>query len=158
MKITFILPVANLSGGIKVVGIYARELAKRGHEVVLMSTPLPDMRLRSKVKSLLTGRGWPSSKQPESHLDGLGLDHRVLERWRPVTDADVPDADVAIATWWETAEWVSALSGSKGAIVYFIQYQKDTAIHKVTCTLAVASLFYCNSNKHQSVFRTFQQK
>jgi glycosyltransferase involved in cell wall biosynthesis len=32
-----------------------------------------------------------------------------------------PDADVVIATWWETAEWVARLLPSKGAKVYFIQ-------------------------------------
>lgn len=124
MKITFILPVANLSGGIKVVGIYANALAKMGHEVVLISAPLPDMPMRRKIKLLITGHGWPISKQPESHLEGIVLDHRILNRWRPVTDADVPDADVVIATWWETAEWVNALSDSKGAKVYFIQHHE----------------------------------
>ncbi len=34
---------------------------------------------------------------------------------------DVPDADVVIATWWETAEWAAQLSPQKGAKVYFIQ-------------------------------------
>jgi glycosyltransferase involved in cell wall biosynthesis len=38
-----------------------------------------------------------------------------------VTDIDVPDSDVVIATWWETAEWVHGLSITKGAKVYFIQ-------------------------------------
>jgi glycosyltransferase involved in cell wall biosynthesis len=38
-----------------------------------------------------------------------------------VTDADVPDGDVVIATWWETAEWVAGLSASKGEKHYFIQ-------------------------------------
>jgi glycosyltransferase involved in cell wall biosynthesis len=56
-----------------------------------------------------------------SHLDGLALDHRILDRRRPVTDDDVSDGDVVIATWWETAEWVNTLSASKGAKVYFIQ-------------------------------------
>jgi glycosyltransferase involved in cell wall biosynthesis len=41
-----------------------------------------------------------------------------------VRDADVPDADVVIATWWETAEWVAALSPSKGAKAYFIQHHE----------------------------------
>jgi glycosyltransferase involved in cell wall biosynthesis len=124
MRITFILPIANLSGGIRVVGIYAKALAENGHDVVLISPPPPVMPLRRKIKSLITGYGWPSRSQPDSHLDGLGLDHRILDRWRPVVDADVPDADVVIATWWETAEWVSALSKSKGAKAYFIQHHE----------------------------------
>src|SRR5262249_39812611 len=35
-----------------------------------------------------------------------------------------PDADVVIATWWETAEWVNTLSPNKGAKVYFIQHHE----------------------------------
>jgi glycosyltransferase involved in cell wall biosynthesis len=37
---------------------------------------------------------------------------------------DVPDADFVIATWWETAEWVSALSANKGVKIYFIQHHE----------------------------------
>jgi glycosyltransferase involved in cell wall biosynthesis len=47
--------------------------------------------------------------------------HRVLERVRPVTDADVPDADVVIATFWTTAHGVAALSPRKGAKAIFVQ-------------------------------------
>lgn len=121
MRITFILPIVTMSGGIKVVAIYARALVERGHEVVLISVPPPKISIRQQIKSFITGRGWPKYTIPDSHLDGLNLDHRVLDRCRPPMDADVPDADVVIATWWLTAEWVSQLSDSKGAKVYFIQ-------------------------------------
>lgn len=121
MKINFILPPANMSGGIKVIGIYAKSLADKGHDVTLVSPPPRPVSLRGKLKSLLTGRGWPLVKPTASHLDGLGLKHRVSECYRPITDRDVPDADIAIATWWETAEWVQALSPAKGSKVYFIQ-------------------------------------
>jgi glycosyltransferase involved in cell wall biosynthesis len=36
----------------------------------------------------------------------------------------VPDGDVVVATWWETAEWVNALAPSKGAKAYFIQHHE----------------------------------
>ena len=124
MRITFILPTVNMSGGIRVVTIYAKALAEKGHEVVLISPPPPVIPARQKIKSLITGRGWPGRSQSNSHLDDLGLDHRVLDRCRPVTDRDAPDADIVIATWWETAEWVNALSKSKGAKVYFIQHHE----------------------------------
>jgi len=123
MKITFILPVASMGGGIKVAAIYAKALTEKGHGVVIISPPPPGQPIRRKIKSFLTGHGWPSQK-PNSHLDGLNLDHRILDRYRPVIDSDVPDADVIIATWWETAEWVSALSDSKGAKIYFIQHHE----------------------------------
>jgi glycosyltransferase involved in cell wall biosynthesis len=42
-----------------------------------------------------------------------------------VVDSDVPDADVVVATWWETAEWVWQLSPTKGSKAYFIQHYED---------------------------------
>lgn len=122
MRITFILPTVNMSGGIRVVAIYAKALSERGHTVTLVSPPPIRITLRFKIKSILTGKPWVSNR--ESHVDGLGLEHLVLDRWRPIIDADVPDADVVIATWWETAEWVSELSARKGVKVYFIQHHE----------------------------------
>lgn len=125
MRINFILPTVNLSGGIRVVAIHARALAERGHEVVLVSPPPAPPSLRERLGSLrhILGRS-RGEGPPASHLDGLGLDHRVLERWRPPTDQDLPDADVVVATWWETAEWVAALGPAKGAKAYFIQHHE----------------------------------
>jgi glycosyltransferase involved in cell wall biosynthesis len=45
----------------------------------------------------------------------------VLDQCRIPINKDVPDSDVVIATWWETAEWVNELGKEKGAKVYFIQ-------------------------------------
>jgi glycosyltransferase involved in cell wall biosynthesis len=125
MRITFILPVVNMSGGIRVAAIYAKALSKKGHEITLISPPPAKIPFRRKIKSFLTNCEWHSDQEnPKSHLDGLGLSHVILDRWRPVIDADVPDADVVIATWWETAEWVSKLSAGKGAKIYFIQHHE----------------------------------
>jgi glycosyltransferase involved in cell wall biosynthesis len=108
-----------MSGGTKVVGIYAQTLMRRGHRVCVVSLPRGQASFKEKLKSLLRGRD--SSLRLRSHLDEAELDHRVLDVWRPVTDDDVPDGDIVIATWWETAEWVSRLRKEKGAKVYFIQ-------------------------------------
>lgn len=122
MKITFLLPTVCMAGGIKVAAIYAAALARKGHQVVLVSPPPQRIPLRRKIKALFLGKGWPTTERmPSSHLDGLGLEHRVLDTWRPVENRDVPDADIVIATWWETAEWAALLSPQKGAKVYFIQ-------------------------------------
>ena len=123
MRITFILPFAGTAGGTRVVATYADRLHKRGHEVVVISTPKRDPGLSAKVRTVLKGKGWPSTSGP-SHFDHVDVDHRIIDRFRPITDADVPDADVVIATWWETAEWVAKLSPGKGAKAYFIQHDE----------------------------------
>jgi len=125
MRITFVSPAVNLGGGTRVIVVYAKALARMGHAVRVVSPPPGAVPFRRKVKSFLKGNGWPADPLAlRSHLDGGGLDHHVLDRWRPVADDDVPDADVVIATWWETAEWVNALSPTKGAKVYFIQHHE----------------------------------
>lgn len=119
MKITFVLPYAGLQGGVRVVAIYADRLVRRGHRVTVVSTP-PDVALRSKVKSFVLGRGWRPRRE-QSYFEGLDVEHRVLERVRPVADSDVPDGDVVVATYYTTAYGVQALSPAKGAKAIFIQ-------------------------------------
>jgi len=122
MRITFVLPVVDLSGGNRVIATHAQRLVERGHQVTAVSVPAPPPSLRDRARALIRQRRVPRHvPHPVSHLDGLRVPHRVVERLRPITDADVPDADVIIATWWETAEWVARLSPSKGQKVYLVQ-------------------------------------
>lgn len=121
MKITFVLPPVNLSGGIRVAAIYSKLLAQFGHHVVAVSPPCKAS-LRDRFMRPFRGKG--TDTRPPSHFDSTGLDHRVIDRPREIADHDVPDADIVIATWWETAEWVAKLSPSKGAKVYFVQHHE----------------------------------
>lgn len=118
MKITFILPYAGLQGGVRVIAIYAERLMQRGHEVVVISTP-EVVTMRRKVKSLLLELELP--KPEPSYFEGINVEHRVLEAVRPVTDADVPDADVVVASYYTTVPGVLRLSPAKGAKAIFIQ-------------------------------------
>lgn len=121
-----------MAGGIRVMAIYAERLQRRGHEVSVVSTDwIPPGR---KARIWRVVRRWlhlvnPAAEGPldRSHFDGLDIRHIRLNRHGPVTDADVPDADVVVATWWETAQWVADLSPRKGAKAYFVQ---DYGAHK----------------------------
>jgi glycosyltransferase involved in cell wall biosynthesis len=125
MRITFVLPTVGLAGGNRVIAIYAQALMHLGHTVRIISPPPQPIPLRRSLKLWILGNSDLHVRRPlMSHFDGTELDHHILDRWRPVTDADVPDGDVVIATWWETAEWVNALSPNKGAKVYFIQHHE----------------------------------
>src|ERR1700691_1620125 len=125
MRITFIAPIGGMGGGSRVIAIYARRLTRMGHEVCVVSPRPPRLPFSYKLKSWFNGTGWPDERaQMISHLDRVGFIHHVIDRDRPVTDRDVPDGDVVIATWWETAEWVARLAPRKGAKAYFIQHHE----------------------------------
>ena len=122
MRVNFVLPEENLAGGTRVIAMYAEHLRLRGHQVVVVSRPRQLPSVRNRIKSLLTGRGWPPAPPSgPSYFDPLEVEHRVVETHRPIVDRDLPDADVVVATWWETAEWVARLSPCKGAKAYLIQ-------------------------------------
>ena len=124
MRITFVMASAfSLSGGDRIVATYADCLRKRGHEVVVVSRARPAVTLRDRTKALLKGE-WRLPDPEPSHFDNLDVPHYLIDGYRPVVDADLPDADVVIATWWETADWVANLSPSKGAKAYFIQHHE----------------------------------
>lgn len=129
LKINFVLPTVNMAGGIRVVAIYAAELARRGHDVTLVSVPHRQPPFGQRLKNFVRGRGWPRFEKQPSHVDALegqpNVRHVVVDRWRPIEDRDLPDADVVVATWWETAEWVARLSPLKGAKAYFIQHHES---------------------------------
>lgn len=126
MRITFMLPVITVNGGIRVAVLHAASLARRGHQVVLVSPSPPLLALRSKLASFLRGHGWPAAPvERNAFFDGIEFEHRQFDRRGAPTDDDVPDADVIVATWWETAEWVARLAPSKGAKVHFIQGIED---------------------------------
>jgi len=123
MKITFVMTIAGTNGGTRVVATHARELMRRGHEVQVFSTAARPAGLRRKVSTLIRTGKLPHIWKPgKSFFDGAGVPHIAIDEFRPLTDADLPDADVVVATWWETAPWVWALSASKGAKAFFIQH------------------------------------
>jgi glycosyltransferase involved in cell wall biosynthesis len=163
MKITFVMPTPNNSGGMRTIAMYASCLRRRGHEVFLIAVPEPKPSLRAQCRSLLEGSGWISPTPVwTKHFDQQGLQCQVLEQTRPVVDADVPDADVVIATWWETAEWVAKLSPEKGAKAYYVQHHEifdylpkerveasyQLPLHKITVANWLVELLKTRYNDH----------
>jgi glycosyltransferase involved in cell wall biosynthesis len=126
MRITFVLPDDNPSGGVRVVAIYAERLRRRGHTVCVVSTRPQRQSIRDAMRTLIKKGRWPFRARAEtSYFDGLEVEHRVLPHTGPLTDADVPEADIIVATWWKTAEWIWALAPSRGRRVHFMQHYES---------------------------------
>lgn len=123
MNITFVIDGGdNLSGGHRAIAMYAHGLVRLGHRVTLVARPQRRPSLRDRARSLLKGTsGMTEPKRKPSHFDDVGLSLRILPTWRPIQDHDLPEADVVVATWWETVEWVYKLSPAKGAKVQLMQ-------------------------------------
>lgn len=134
MKVTFVTAPDNLSGGHRVIAIYAAHLKALGHEVTIV---LPPPRIVPKREPLLNALRFAKRGQaraalgqlrllrPQRHVPGFlersNCKLTRLETFRAVESSDVPDADVVVATWWETAPWVQTFEHCKGAKVYFVQ-------------------------------------
>jgi glycosyltransferase involved in cell wall biosynthesis len=124
MRVTFLLPSDNLTGGNRVVAIYAQQLMARGHQVLVVTCAPDRLSWREKLRALVR-RDWQALRndgavQP-GHIQLSGVPHKVLERPRAIEASDVPDADVVVATWWETAVWMHRMPAAKGRKVHLIQ-------------------------------------
>jgi glycosyltransferase involved in cell wall biosynthesis len=125
VKVTFVCAGGlGLEGGQRAIAIYADGLRRRGHTVLLVIQPVRPKSVPQRLRELLRGR----SPQPprvrgraRSHIRDLDVPYRLLDRHRPMVNEDVPDADVVVATWWETAEWVWRLSPTRGRKAHLVQ-------------------------------------
>lgn len=125
MKITFLIPTySGLAGGLRVVAQYADHLNRQGHSVRLISGDnTQSLGIRARLRRML-GRGRTSreaTSQGTGHFDGLGLHVTLISPNRPIPEERFPDADVIVATWWQTVEWMTHLPPEKGVQVHFIQ-------------------------------------
>ena len=122
LRIVFVSPPDNLSGGERVISIYAKKLAQRGHQVTVIIPQHQSPAIRARARTLLSHGKWLRRREVGASFFG-GSDYQVIRLLHqpPVTDRDVPDADLVIATWWKTAESVWALSKDKGKKLHFLQ-------------------------------------
>ncbi|HWP09436.1 MAG TPA: glycosyltransferase family 4 protein [Polyangiaceae bacterium] len=128
MRITFLLPPVNYYGGIRSNAELAWALKRKGHDVLAVFPPRKPPTLRQRLSSLRKGKWLRYERRLPSFFDEIPVKQHELERHRPVVSSDLPDADIVIATWWETAEWLPGLDRKKGAPVYMVRG------HEVTLT------------------------
>lgn len=125
MRITFVLPGSGHLpvGGFKVVYEYANRLVGRGHAVTVVHTAQFDQEASAfsqlKTRVRFVQRSLDGSYRPRWFA--LRPEVRLLWRATPAP-AGVPDADVVVATAWQTAEWVADYPAEKGRKFYLIQH------------------------------------
>ena len=134
MKITFFTPHIDISGGVKIILGYADRLTKRGHEVVVIC-PQPAL-AREKIK------GIPVFYPKRVVMNFLGYKPDWIECAANITyvpsyeERYIPDADIIVATAWQTAPFVNFYSQIKGSKFYLIQgyeseiFGSEEEVHK----------------------------
>ncbi len=124
MKVTFITSGFGLSGGTKAIFEFANHLADRGHEVSIICSLTPFifenkwfnpfniltkiLRIFKKSKGCRTSVGWFDVKAK------LVCVPSFAEKY-------IPDADIILATWWETAYFTAKYGWQKGVKFYLAQ-------------------------------------
>lgn len=130
MRITAVLPRIAITGGTKVVFEYANRLKKRGHEVNIVY-PLVPLIIRPKFDSKgLARQGSETIRNLKigNRVDWLDFKANLVRvpildpRYVKSIERLIPDADIVMATSWETAYPVSRLSSKKGEKFYLIQH------------------------------------
>jgi glycosyltransferase involved in cell wall biosynthesis len=131
LNITFLLPLPGTHpiGGFKVVYEYANFLAGRGHHVSVVHPAIfridqtfAKLPLRARFRTL---REYLGHKRKGTYKPGawFTLNPAVKLLWVPSLAArNIPNADIVIATAWETAEWAAEYPAAKGRKFYLIQH------------------------------------
>lgn len=123
LALNWLLPAANLSGGTKSTRLLAEAMVRRGHDVRLIYPSL--------------AKPWPSVRHPRVWVQRLRREMRAWGRQRhhlesstarlmpiprrPIPGELVPDADFAIASWWETRYWIEDWPASRGRPAYMVR-------------------------------------
>jgi glycosyltransferase involved in cell wall biosynthesis len=125
-RITFVMPRTGewASGGLRIIYEHASRLAQVGHQVTVVHPgrfvidPTCIDHVKNVVRFLLRrmdGRFTPN--------EWLRVDPRVRLICVPsLAERFIPNADIVVATAWQTAECVREYSNKKGKRFYFIQH------------------------------------
>jgi len=123
MRITFILPNVEISGGVKAVFEFANNLHDRGHNVCVlypMVLTLPGAKQTIIELTMRINAGGYKCKQ-NIQIDWFDLKADLI-KVPTLAERHIPDADIVVATWWATAYSVSRYSNCKGAKFYLAQH------------------------------------
>lgn len=122
MKINFVIPFSNLTGGIKVIFEYCNRLKEFGHEINIY-VPMKAYKFNNSgisgfFKTLRSSIGNTFIRGKKVKWFNLNCKIKLVPH---ITDRYIEDADICVATAWPTAYDVEKLCESKGKKVYFIQ-------------------------------------
>lgn len=128
MRIAFLTPHINISGGVKAILEYASRLSKKGHQVTVIC-PLPtfaNVRLRGRdIPTAFPKRLLMNLLKYKPYWIDVAADIKYVPSWR---EEYIPEGDIVVATAWQSAPYVKNYSAQKGKKFYLIQHY-ETLYH-----------------------------
>ncbi|MEL7485763.1 MAG: glycosyltransferase family 4 protein [Pseudomonadota bacterium] len=121
MKINILIYRPQIGGGARVASIYARALIEAGHDVQVISLGKLRYSLATRLKRRLRRLPDPNASLDPGYYADQGIPYTQIDHQDALYADDIPDADITVATWWETAEWLAPLGPEKGVKVQLIQ-------------------------------------
>ena len=111
-RVTILCPHVRIAGGVRAILGYADRLARKGHRV--------DVHVPAKREL----RAWwrNVTRQGPTFVGDFSARIRWVARWR---ESDLPDADVLLATAWQSAPVVAAAAPRCGRKFYLIQHYES---------------------------------
>jgi glycosyltransferase involved in cell wall biosynthesis len=121
VRITFVLPFVNLTGGIRMLLQYANALHDERHDVTVVYPCWPYRFHHTRSTQL---REWRKQWRTPVGVDWIDVRCRV-RRVPIVANAWVPEADIVIATAWPTAYDVARLDPSRGQKLHLVFHHES---------------------------------
>ncbi len=124
MKINFIVPGLYKSGGMRAIYEISKGLAKKGHEVKMYYPIFPFNSFKGEYNwNALKNYYWDIkmfffNKKNRGYFEKGGFEIAEVPF---ISDLFIDEADIVIATAWQTVSSVKKLSNTKGKKIYFIQ-------------------------------------
>jgi glycosyltransferase involved in cell wall biosynthesis len=128
MRISFLTPHINISGGVKAILEYASRLSKKGH-VVSVICPLPtfaNVRLKGRdIPTPFPKRLLMNLLTYKPYWIDVAAEIKYVPSW---SEKYIPEGDIVVATAWQSAPYVKDYSKQKGKKFYLIQHY-ETLYH-----------------------------
>jgi glycosyltransferase involved in cell wall biosynthesis len=121
MRITIVSLSIDNSGGFRVVTALGQRLLSGGHDVRIIAPTRRRPDLRATLRAWWRRQQLWSIHHHSDHLGSLADRTTIVPHGAPLTASDLPDADLIIATWWDTMNWLRDMPASKGIPVHLVQ-------------------------------------
>jgi len=125
LRIAFVAPIGGVAvtGGFRIIAGYAERLQRRGHKVTILApggAVHKPRKIHKRIAALFKRESFPRRSAGRPFLKDSDVEIKIVNNVDTLSAEHFSQADIIVATWWETAEWVARLE-MDAAKIHFIQ-------------------------------------